>query len=217
MRALDYPGFPPDQPGVVAADGEWIVLGGAPVPETLVHGRTCVLAVGSNGSPPVLFAKLRAGGVDAGVALLPYDVRGLAVAHSAHVSRGGYFAATPSAAPGGVVRVVASWFDAAQLAALDATELSYERQRLPASVTGAPARAEVYVSRWGVLAPAGVPVASTTQNRVHRVLARDPGLARLLPLADPEATAAVLGRDEALRVAVRERLLDLGWVLPTGW
>ncbi|MDQ3105816.1 MAG: hypothetical protein M3Q87_11530 [Actinomycetota bacterium] len=217
MRALDYPGFPADQPGVVAADGEWIVLGGAPVPETLVRGRTCVLAVGSNGSPPVLFAKLRAGGVDAGVALLPYDVGGLAVAHSAHVSRGGYFAATPYAAPGGVVRVVASWFDTAQLAALDATELSYERQRLPASVTGAPASAEVYVSRWGVLAPGGVPLAATTQRRVHQVLAGDPELAALLPFDDAAATAAALAGDEALRVFVRTRLADLGWVASAGF
>lgn len=216
MRAADYPGTPVAEPGLLGAAGEWTALAGAPVPEALLADRTCVLAVGSNGSPQVLHAKLDRAGVNPSVACVPYQLRGLGIAHSAHVSLGGYVATTPYARPGGVVRVVASWFDVAQLAALDATEGNYDRRPLPASVTGAPAGAQVYVSRRGVLAPGGNPLVATTQARVHAVLARDPVLADLLSGGDPEATAAALQDSEAMRIAVRTRLTDLGWIASTG-
>ncbi|MBA2740126.1 MAG: hypothetical protein H0U47_10760, partial [Nocardioidaceae bacterium] len=170
---------------------------------------------GSNASPPVLLAKLRAAGAPLAVALVPHEVAGLGVAHSAHVSPAGYVATTPYAAAGLRTRMVASWFGPAQLAALDATEPNYRRGVLPPAVTGAPPGAEAYVSRWGVLSPGGVPVAPSGQADVHRLLAIDPVLSALLPLQDGPATVRALLHPE-LRERVRRRLVDLGWVSPTG-
>jgi len=210
VHPLDYPGTPTREAGVLSADGGWTPLrGGSPV--HLLRGRTCVVAVGSNASPQVLHGKLAAAGACTDVPMAPYDLVGLAVAHSAHVSRGGYLPTAPYLAPGVHSRVVAAWLDGPALAAVDATEPSYVRRDLPAAVTGAPVGGQVYVSRWGVLAPAGVPLAPTTQAGVHTVLARDPGLAALLPLGDPAATVAALA-DGGVRRSVRARLERLGWV-----
>ena len=216
MQPLDYPGPPIDAAGVLEADGAWSELGaGQPLPSSLVSGRTCVVAVGSNGSPPRLHAKLAAAGVVDRVAMVPCEVTGIGVAHSAHVSIAGYVATTPHALADSRVRVVASWFTAEQLAAVDATERNYDRLRLPGSVRGAPDGAQAYVSRWGMLAPGGEPLAATTQAQVHASLAGDPVLAELLPLGDPAATVAAL-RERVTATAVRERLRETGWVLPTG-
>ena len=215
MQPLDYPGPPIDAAGVLEADGAWSELGaGQPLPSSLVSGRTCVVAVGSNGSPPRLHAKLAAAGVVDRVAMVPCEVTGIGVAHSAHVSIAGYVATTPHALADSRVRVVASWFTAEQLAAVDATERNYTRQRLPAG-RGAPDGAQAYVSWRGVLAPGGVALAATTQAQVHAALAGDPVLAELLPLGDPAATVAAL-RERVTATAVRERLRETGWVLPTG-
>jgi len=216
VQPLDYPGPPIDAAGVLEADGAWTELGaGQPVPESMTAGRTCVLAVGGNGSPPRLHAKLAAAGVADRVAMVPYEVSGVGIAHSAHVSVAGYVATTPYALADGQVRVVASWFTAGQLAAVDATERNYTRQRLPDAVRGAPDGAQAYVSWRGVLAPGGVALAATTQAQVHAALAGDPVLAELLPLGDPAATVAAL-RERVTATAVRERLRETGWVLPTG-
>ncbi|CAN5821170.1 hypothetical protein BH20ACT6_BH20ACT6_00880 [soil metagenome] len=215
MQPLDYPGSPATVPGLLTRDGDWRELGGDPVPGRLRRGRVCVVAVGSNAAPQVLAAKLRAAGVPVEVALVPCRLDGLAVAHSAHVSPAGYVATTALAAPGERTPVVASWFTDDQLTALDATEPNYTRRALPTTVTGAPTGAETYVSRWGVLAPGGVALAPTTQRDVHRLLATDPELAGLLPRDDGPATVRAL-LDPPVRDRVRQRLVDLGWVSPTG-
>ncbi len=215
MHPLDYPGPAAVHAGWLAADGGWRDLGSAAVPEELRTGRTCVVAVGSNAAPRVLAAKLTAAGVMTPVAMVPMHVVGLAIAHSAHVSPAGYVATTPYAAVGVRTRVVASWFAPDQLAALDATEPNYRRRRLPVELTGAPPAAQAYVSRWGVLAPGGIPLAPATQAEVHRVLAGDPVLARLVRLDDGPAAVDMLGRAET-RERVRLRLVEVGWVSPTG-
>lgn len=216
MQPLDYPGPVIDAPGVLEADGAWTELGaGRPLPELLTAGRACVVAVGSNGSPPRLHAKLAAAGAADRVAMVPYEVSGIGIAHSAHVSIAGYVATTPYGLTDGRVRVVASWFTVDQLAAVDATERNYDRLPLPDSVRGVPDGAQAFASRWGVLAPGGAVLAATTQARVHEALARDPVLAELLPLGDPAATVAAL-RERVTATAVRERLREVGWVLPTG-
>jgi len=219
MRPLDYPGQPALVAGLLRADGSWHALGPAGPPPHLLDGRTCVVAVGSNASPRVLAAKLRAAGECTEVLLVPVDIEGLAVAHSAHVSPAGYVATTAYAAPGTATRLVASWFDAGQLAAVDATEPNYRRRALPTAVRGAPHAAEAYVSRWGVLAPSGEPLAPTTQREVHRVLARDPLLSRLLGRptgrVDADTTIRALAAAET-RELVRRRMLALGWLRPTG-
>ncbi len=216
MQPLDYPGPRIGAAGVLEADGAWTELGaGQPLPGALTAGRTCVVAVGSNGSPPRLHAKLDAAGVADRVAMVPCEVSGVGIAHSAHVSVAGYVATTPYALADSRVRVVASWFTAEQLAVVDATERNYTRQRLPDAGRRAPDGAQAYVSWRGVLAPGGVVLAATTQARVHEALARDPVLAEMLPLGDPAATVAAL-RERVTATAVRERLREAGWVLPTG-
>ncbi len=210
MRGADYPFGAPAGPGLLAADGSW--ADGTPGREW--PGRTAVVAVGSNVVPDVVHAKLAAADVAGDdVPFVPCELCGLGIAHSAHVSPGGYVPTTPFAETGAVATLVVSWFTGPQLAALDATEPNYSRVRLPAAC-GVPG-AQVYVSRWGVLAPAGEPLRPTTQAGVHGVLAGDAGLAAMLPLAGPESTVAAL-RDPLTARRVRERLVELGWVLPTG-
>jgi hypothetical protein len=224
-RGADYPFGAPAGPGLLRADGRWV----EGVPRREWPGRTAVVAVGSNGVPGVVHAKLTAAGVAGDVPFLPCVVRGLGVAHSAHVSPGGYvpttgFAEPPAEPPAGPpaeppagLALVLSWFTDRQLAALDATEPNYRRLPLPAGCEPGSGvdHAQVYVSRWGVLAPAGKPVAPTTQAAVHRVLATDASLRALLPLGDPEATVAAL-RDPDLAGRVRRRFAALGWVAHTG-
>lgn len=215
MHPLDYPGSPAATPGLITPAGDWLEVAADDLPDRLRRGRTCLLAVGSNAAPRVLAAKLSAAAVPLEMGLLPVTVGGIAVAHSAHVSPAGYVAATAVAAPYARTQVVACWFTADQLAAVDATEPNYVRRALAATVTGAPTGAQLYVSRWGVLAPGGTALAPTTQAAVHRVFAADAVLASLLPLADGPATVAAL-LDEGMRTRVRQRLVDLGWVSPTG-
>lgn len=215
MHPLDYPGSPAATAGLITADGGWRELAGTDVPDRLRRDRRCVLAVGSNAAPCVLAAKLSAAAVPVEVGLLPCTVGGIAVAHSAHVSPAGYVATTAMWAPRARTQVVACWFTADQLAAVDATEPNYVRRALPATVTGAPTGAQLYVSRWGVLAPGGTALAPATQATVHRVLATDAVMASLLPLTDGPATVAAL-LDDGMRTRVRQRLVNLGWVSPTG-
>lgn len=117
MQSLDYPGTPATEPGVLAPDGRWSPLPGDEPPDELVAGRTCVLAVGSNASPGVLHAKLARAGVTEPVPLVPRLVHGLDVAHSAHVSLGGYLPVSPCRCPPPVGRVATLRTDP-QLAAL---------------------------------------------------------------------------------------------------
>jgi hypothetical protein len=209
-HGADYPFGATAGPGLLRADGSWVDA----VPGRGWPGRTPLVAVGSNAVPEVLYAKLAA--ADCPPRDVPFDptpVSGLDVAHSAHVSPGGYVPTTPLAGPATARRLVVSWFTAGQLAALDRTEPNYVRTALEPSC-GVPG-AEVYVSRWGVLAPGGAPVAPTTQAEIHRILARDAELRQLLPLHDAQAAVAAL-RAPGVAEQVRSRLQMIGWVRPTG-
>jgi hypothetical protein len=216
MQSLNYPGTPATEPGVLAPDGRWSPLPGDEPPDELVAGRTCVLAVGSNASPGVLHAKLARAGVAEPVALVPRLVHGLDVAHSAHVSLGGYLPVTPCRRPPpvGGLATVASWFGPGALVALDATEPNYHRLSLPGDAHGAPSGAQVYVSRWGVLARDGQPVRPRPQVELHALLRTDPELAALLPSPDPAATVSAL-REPGVRSAVNARLRSPAWSVPT--
>lgn len=208
----DYPFGAAAGPGLLRADGSWV----AAAPRRDWPGRTPLVAVGSNAVPEVLYAKLAAAADTCPLREVPFHptlVTGLGVAHSAHVSPGGYVPTTPLAGPATARRLVVSWFTAGQLAALDRTEPNYVRTALEPSC-GVPG-AEVYVSRWGVLAPGGAPVAPTTQAEIHRILARDAELRQLLPLHDAQAAVAAL-RAPGVAEQVRSRLQMIGWVRPTG-
>lgn len=205
MRGVDYPFGAPAEAGVLASDGGWSAL---PVAVDLA-GRNAVVAVGSNAVPAVVHAKLVAAGVGGAVPFVPRAVTGLGVAHSAHVSPGGYVPTTAYAAAGAELRLVVSWFTAEQQGAVDATEPNYVRVHVPDG-----SGASVYASRWGVLAPGGDPLPPTSQAGVHELLRADPVLAAWLPGDAAEVVDAL--RDSGLAVRVRERLATLGWVLPTG-
>jgi hypothetical protein len=189
-RALAYPGALVSEPMVLSAPGDTR----SRVTDIDLTARAPVLALGSNGSLPTLRAKLLVAGVSPVVPLFPALVTGLVLTHSAHVSLGGYVAATPLEHREGATRGVLAWFSPAQLAVLDASEPNYVRQsadleRYPLSLLGgpSPARFGVYRSIWGVLTSNGRPLRLRTQAALHRALANDRDVATRLPLGDPVA------------------------------
>jgi hypothetical protein len=116
------------------------------------------------------------------VVLEPWELAGVLVGHSAHVSVGGYIPAAPYEGAGST-QVMLGWFEPAQLALLDALEPNYERRHLEAGV-------DVYVSRWGVIAVGGVPVPLCTQDELLARL-RPPAMAGGGRLSDPSVAARV--------------------------
>jgi hypothetical protein len=217
LSALDYPGTPVRESGLLDGDRFWPGRRLASV-----DGRRLVLAVGSNADPTVLAGKLRRAGATGPVSMVLARAVGLAVGHSAHVSPGGYLPAAPYASAV-TTPVVALWLTPEQGAAVDATEPNYRRVRLSASqwplaidAGEAPDDYDVYASRWGVLAPdGGRPVALGSQVALHRRLAVLGALAELAPWNDPAAVVTALA-DEGLRSRVRQVLADAGWVIDAG-
>jgi hypothetical protein len=197
------------------------VLAAAGVPG--LAARTAVVAVGSNGAPAVLAAKLRRGGGDPVAPMLPGRVADLAVGHSAHVSRAGYVAAAPYRAPGARTAVVVVLLTADQVRCVDATEPNYARRRvdvaldapLPMRLPGA-----LYVSRRGVLAgapaaPGGEVLTLRPQRRVWAHLRAAGALPPGLP-DDDRDLAVALAADASRREVVRTRLQALGLVRRCG-
>lgn len=227
-RPWDYPGARAPYTGVLHR-GRFSPLVASDVGGVIgVAGRHLVVAVGSNASPSVMRRKLERGGVNSTVVFLLGTVSGLRIGHSAHVSMGGYVAATPVRAPGDRDRpVVALLLDEEQLECLDLTEPNYERVLVPAEVCrldlegGArPDGFSVYVSRWGALVDAGgTPVGLTTQEALFDwVRSRCPRVAELLGRwPDLPATMRALAGDPGLRVRVRELLDSDGCSGPTGF
>lgn len=189
-----------------------------------LSGRLPVVAVGSNAAPTVLRHKLGpllATGLPVAAAM----VEDLLVGHSAHVSARGYVAAAPARGTG-AQPVTLAWFDADQLAALDATEPNYRRVPLPqnmpcrtvsrntsgarmvaSSQTPVPG-VHIYESVHGVLGQAGNPLSLRPQPEVLEWLAtRLPALGHL--------THERL-QDEALREDVRLGVLEAGLVIGPG-
>lgn len=181
-------------------------------------GRHAVVAVGSNAAPGVLATKLRRGGVDVVAPMVRGRVAGVAIGHSAHVSRAGYVAAAPYRAAGAHTDVVVALLTDAQVRCLDATEPNYVRRRVearldvPADGVGS---CTMYVSRRGVLAgPLGVlPLGS--QPRLWAGL-RSRGVLPPGSPTDDRALAAALAADARRRAHVRSRLLRLDLVRDAG-
>ncbi len=175
----------------------------APGPRT---GRA-VVSVGSNAAPAVLRDKLARHGVSTDVAVAPLRLTGIAVGHSAHISVRGYIAAAPYAAPGRVADVHVSWLDDDQLAALDATEPNYDRITF--------GEFDLYVSKWGVLGVAGVPIEFTTQRALYEVLARNGADDGAIDPSDAPGTIARLQQPD-VREQLREAWADGGFVVSSG-
>jgi hypothetical protein len=217
LSALDYPGTPVRAGGLLDGDRFWFGRRLASV-----RDRRLVLALGSNADPAVLAGKLRRAGATGPVSMVLARVMGLAVGHSAHVSPGGYLPAAPYAAAV-TTPVVGLWLTPEQRVAVDVTEPNYRRVRLPsvqwplAMGSGdAPHDYDVYVSRWGVLAPdGGRALRLGSQVALHGRLAGLAAVADLAPWRDADAVVAALA-DSDLRLRVRRALADAGWVADAG-
>lgn len=183
-----YPWWEPPRSGVLTPAG----LRARPHGAEDLSERFPVVAVGSNAAPAVLARKLGTH-LHRGLPVVRAVVHGLGIGHSAHASAGGYVAAAPFVAAGGLASdVVVTWLDEAQLQLVDRTEPNYRRVLLPAGTTCRTedgtvlAGAQVYDSRHGLLADAGRPLALAPQQQVVSWLARR--------LPDPHA-AALAGDD----------------------
>lgn len=212
-----YPGTPAPHSGILS-DGAFTRVASEEFPP--LSGRRIVVAVGSNGAPSVISRKL--GGTP--VPFVTGTVSGLIVGHSAHVSRYGFVPAAPAKSAGVETRVVATWLDEAQLAALDATEPNYTRQamstsepRLVLDAAQPPDEFDVYVSRWGVLSEpdVGVIALRPQEHLFEHVLPRcAPAAALLEGLGPPRETMRALAANEPLRAAVRAAFNSSGWARP---
>jgi hypothetical protein len=190
--------------------------GGSPV-ASLVP----VLAVGSNASPAQLRRKLANADLPTLVPITAVRVSGLAVGVSAHVSRPGYLPATPVPEDGAVSDLWLVWLDTVALAAVDATEPSYERIQLPTRypvrlTTGQPVmRCWVYLSRYGYLInEAGEPRRLTDQaTLISALLAGIPALRTLGGTSPQEWIERT--HDPVARHAIREAFRSAGIVRST--
>jgi hypothetical protein len=180
-----------------------------------------VLAVGSNASPAQLRRKLANAGLPTLVPITAVRVSGLAVGVSAHVSRPGYLPATPVPDDGAVSDLWLVWLDTVALAAVDATEPSYERIQLPTRypvrlTTGQPVmRCWVYLSRYGYLInEAGEPRRLTDQaTLISALLAGIPALRTLGGTSPQEWIERT--HDPVARHAIREAFRSAGLVRST--
>ncbi|MGW5075357.1 hypothetical protein [Rhodococcus sp. NPDC004095] len=190
-----------------------------------VDSRYLVVAVGCNASPEVVRRKCASADVDTTVPFFRATVDDLEVSHSAHVSRPGYVAATPTYRPGARAAVFVSLFDRAQLRCLDATESNYVRRLVPAdkcrlTLQGRerPSAFLLYTSGWGALAPPGdLPLPLQTQEALFERLLRDcPDFAALVGDRPPcRRVMQFLAQDEELREAARAVLAR--WAVPGGF
>ncbi len=240
-----YPGTPAPHGGLLR-DGDFLtltpgpdVLGAATIEGTALDvvlaasgvaptaERQLVVAVGSNASPAVMARKLAADGASTTLPMAAVEVLGLAVGHSAHVSRRGFFAAAPYLRPEAVTRTFASLPDAEQLDVLDRSEPNYVRRTLdpracPVGVDGGTwsASSMVYDSRWGVLGEPGSlePWPLLTQEQLFERLAQGSSAFTACVGSLGGGLASVMRRlaaDPSLRARVREILQEDGWARPS--
>ncbi|WSL13704.1 hypothetical protein OG194_41540 [Streptomyces sp. NBC_01288] len=129
---LTYPGAWPAESGLLVGDR----LLPLDDDHTTYENRTPVLAIGSNACPGQLRHKMAEFGITSPVPMVKVRVTGIDVGVSAHVSRVGYVSASPVNSPGVVRELFVTWFDARQLAVVDASEGAYDRTWLPGSSSG---------------------------------------------------------------------------------
>jgi hypothetical protein len=189
----------------------------------LMAERFPVVAVGSNASPGQLAHKFTSGRyVDEIVPMTLARVRGIALGHSAHISRAGYVPYVPLAADLAAERTLfILWLDRTQWDRIDETEGNYEpvtvrRDHAPAVLeTGERVAAfSMYRGRLGALRLARdePPIEATNQEAVVRLLDRLPWFRDLVPESRLGAPAAVRALADCgkRRSAVRERFIAEG-------
>jgi hypothetical protein len=171
-RALGYPWDRPSQ-SYVLRDGDVSLLDElAPdarraTVDDLARDRHPILAIGSNGAPKVLAAKFAHfdDAADRTVMVLAGALHDVDVGPAASPTIYGVLPATLFASPGTAVRAALLWVTPAQVTQLTWSEMSYRLVRLDrARFVMDEADVEVddlfaYVSRFGVFAPEGAPLA----------------------------------------------------------
>lgn len=203
-------------PGAATLDDALARLGAAPMDD-----RQPVLAIGSNASPAQVRRKFADADVSRVVPMLQAWVTGLAVHHSAHVSRPGYVPATARPDPSAPTRpAVVVWLDPDQVDALDVTEPNYRRMPVPSTVVvdarvgPTPRGLQHHAGRRGMLGRDGVtwPFASQRET-IARVVAASP---RVRAVAGSTVTAfvAATAASDDRRAAVRAALQGDGLVVP---
>ncbi|AXK35085.1 hypothetical protein DVA86_22995 [Streptomyces armeniacus] len=205
-----------ERPQRATVDGLLTLLGVPPAQE-----RFPVLAVGSNAAPGQVRHKLARLGSSGALPMVPVRVRGISVGLSGHISPAGYVAAAPYADPDAESPLVATWLDAAQLNAVDSTELpNYGRAFLPGDafpVTLPSGRrlpgAYLYYNARGILAhPDGTPRAGGAQPAVlAQLLSESPRLRELFGHG-PESWTGRAGADAELRARGTAAFEAEGWL-----
>ncbi|QIM20386.1 hypothetical protein G7075_03220 [Phycicoccus sp. HDW14] len=178
----------------------------------ILDSRTPLVSIGSNSSAAVLRRKMGDAGLSIVLPCLTGTLGNIAVGHSAHVSKGGYVPAAPYRLVGATTPVVVAFLDERQLEAMDRTEPNYRRTTLHAPadeliLAGGEtlSAAQLYVSRWPVLASGAKPLEFATQEEV---LGRIVGLegSPLRGFDSAQQAAAALHDDEGLRRRVTDFL-----------
>lgn len=241
LDPLSYPGRMIDQPALLSGShlleltptdehmGRWRLPQDAYLDEALeelgqapTSRRFPVIAIGSNAAPGQLHYKLTRLGLSAVVPMTPLRVAGLGVGVSAHVGTRGYVANSPFADPDGEAHVVLTLLDAAQLKAVDGTELPRYHRALLSGENFAMTlpsgerldAAYLYVSATGVLAHTnGGPRAPGVQEvLLAELLERSPRLRTLF--GSPQDWVTKASADPELRDAAKRIFHESGWVLP---
>lgn len=125
--ALSYPFAIPER-SYLFEDGS--VAARPPTPADR-HGRTALLAVGSNQSPAQLARKYA--GVSGAASRIPAEramLRDFDVVYAAHLARYGSLPAALQSSPGTRIAIFVLWLGPAQLARMHETEASYSFDRL---------------------------------------------------------------------------------------
>ncbi|WP_300681654.1 hypothetical protein [Nocardioides sp.] len=267
-RPLTYPGSPPPTSVVQLLDAEPVILtpaaagtdgtgvGSLPLGSSkhgstvdgllaslgaaVVADRVPVLAIGSNACGAQMRHKAHAESFALGIPLLQATMVGARITHSSFLSSLGYVPATLAPAPGEVGTVHVQFLDADQVAALDRTEIGYQRRWLPAETVGVTlaggkrlAGTYAYVSDGGTLGDPGDPGDPDGSDGSDgsdatplgdswplmpqpalfaRLRAASPTLSGLL--ADDEESVTLARTDAGWRRAVNAALVEAALVLP---
>ncbi len=242
LDPLSYPGSLVSEPGLLndseylalrpSADrvGDWKLESDAAfslddylagIDQPLVGERHPVVAIGSNASPGQLRHKLSRLGLPVVVPISPLRIAGLNIGVSAHISPAGYVAISPYANPRTSCDVYITWFDSAQLEAVDATEYPEYRRILIASSDypmdlPSAERVDVaylYVNTNGVLTdPDGSPMIGGEQRELlTRLLARSAKLNSMFGSAQEWVERA--GSSAELRAEGLSTFREENWIL----
>jgi hypothetical protein len=180
--------------------------------------RRPVIAVGSNAAPGQLAYKYASWPTERVIPVTCVKVTGLAVAHSAHISKPGYVPYVPvRSLPEHEVELHALWLDVEQTRRMDETEPNYRRLSLRSgSATmllesgDRLSTATLYAGRWGALrlTPDGTPVLATTQAHIFTLLGSQEWFQDVVPesVDGPEAAMSALGHDAERRERVRREM-----------